>query len=137
MNPRSKYKTKQREILIDYFKTFPGVHINAGDVCEYFRSQGSPIGQATVYRQLEKLVDEGVLSKYVVDNNSPACFEYVGADSHEDAATCFHCKCRKCGKLIHMQCDELETIEAHLFEEHRFKLDPMRTVFYGLCENCI
>jgi Fur family ferric uptake transcriptional regulator len=58
MNSRSKYKTKQREILLDYFKLVPGVHITASDVCDYLKEHGAPIGKSTVYRQLESLVDE-------------------------------------------------------------------------------
>lgn len=137
MNPRPKYKTKQKEILLGYLETVPGVHITAGDVCEYFRERGTPIGQSTIYRQLESLVDEGIINKYIIDSGSPACFEYVGADSHEDAEICFHCKCEKCGRLIHLRCDELEGVQAHLLSEHSFKIDPVRTVFYGLCERCI
>ena len=137
MNSRSKYRTKQREQLLHYFETVPGVHITAGDVCAYFRQQGTPIGQATVYRQLERLVDEGIVNKYIIDGSSPACFEYVGTEIHEDAEPCFHCKCEKCGKLIHLHCEELEGIQAHLYQEHQFKLNPLRTVFYGLCDECI
>ena len=122
MNSRSKYKTKQREILIRYLESVPGVHITAGDVADYFRKQGSAIGQSTIYRQLESLVDEGIINKYVIDGNSP---------------TCFHCKCEKCGKLIHLHCDELEEIQEHLYAEHRFRMDPLRTVFYGLCDECL
>ncbi len=136
MNTRSKYKTKQREILLGYLETVPGVHITASDVCEYFKAQGAKIGQSTVYRQLESLVDEGIINKYIIDGNSPACFEYMGADSHEEAEVCFHCKCEKCGKLIHLHCDELEDIRVHLEQEHHFKMDPLRTVFYGLCDQC-
>ena len=136
MNPRSKYRTKQREMLMSYFELVPGVHFTAGDVCKYFKEQGVSIGQSTVYRQLESLVDEVIINKYIIDGNSPACFEYVGADSHEDTETCFHCKCEKCGRLIHLHCDELKGIQIHLHEEHRFNLNPMRTVFYGLCEDC-
>ena len=55
MPSKVKYRTKQREILLDYLKTIPGEHITAGDVCEYFREQGSAIGQSTIYRQLERL----------------------------------------------------------------------------------
>ena len=40
INSRSKYKTKQREILLDYFKSVPGVHITASDVCDYFKEHG-------------------------------------------------------------------------------------------------
>ncbi len=35
-----------------------------------------------------------------------------------------------------MHCDELEQIQGHLYEEHHFKLNPLRTVFYGICEEC-
>ena len=56
MNAKPKYKTKQREILLEHLKTIPGEHFTAGDICEYFKMQGSPIGQSTVYRQLEELV---------------------------------------------------------------------------------
>ena len=136
MNVRPKYRTKQREILLSYLEQVPGVHINVSDVCEYFRSQGSPIGQSTVYRQLECMVDEGIVSKYIIDANTPACFEYIGAHAHESGEVCFHCKCEKCGKLIHLHCEELESIQAHLLEHHGFTLNPMRTVFYGLCEEC-
>ena len=137
MNSRPKYKTKQLKILLEYLESHEGTHITANDVCEYFKAQGAAIGQSTIYRQLESLVDEGVINKYIIDANSPACFEYVGHDSHAEGEVCFHCKCEKCGKLIHLNCDEIVGFSAHLHDEHGFKLDPKRTVFYGLCEQCI
>ena len=136
MSTKTKYKTKQREILLTYLRTAPGEHFTAGDICEYFRSQASPIGQSTVYRQLEELVDEGILNKYVIDPTGPACFEYMEREDHCDDEVCFHCKCEKCGKLIHMHCDELKEIQRHLMTDHQFRLDPLRTVFYGVCEDC-
>ena len=98
MNSRSKYKTKQRDTLITYLQKVPGSHITAGDVCEYFRECGTPIGQSTVYRQLESLVDEGIVNKYIIDSTGPACFEYVGIESHGKGEVCYHCKCEKCQK---------------------------------------
>ena len=132
----STYKTKQREILLKYLEKHAGDHITAGDVCEYFKGQGASIGQATVYRQLEKLVDEGLLNKYIMEASGPACFEYVGMRVHKKGKTCFHCKCEKCGKLIHLHCEELEEMQGHLKEEHEFRLNPMRTVLYGICSEC-
>ncbi len=136
MNSRPRYKTKQKEILTEYFENLPGVHITASDVCEYFKKTGTPIGQATIYRQLENLVDEGIIRKYIVDSNSPACFEYTGGEFRVENGNCFHCKCEKCGKLIHLQCDELMFLKKHLKSEHNFRLDPLRTVFYGICDDC-
>lgn len=136
MNVRPVYKTKQKESLVKYLETVQGKHITAADVCEYFREQGNPMGQSTVYRQLERLVDEGVVNKYIVEN-SPACFEYVGTQSHCSDDVCFHCKCEKCGILIHLHCDELKELQAHLFAEHKFRMNPLRTVFYGICDACM
>ncbi len=137
MYSKTKYKTKQREILLDLFRSRPGQHITAADVCAYVKKSGETVGQSTVYRQLESLVDEGIINKYVIDANTPACFEYSGHESHEERKDCFHCKCEKCGKLIHLHCEEMTEIQAHLSKEHHFKLNPMRTVLYGLCEDCI
>ena len=135
MAERSKYKTRQSEFLLKYLKSRAGEHVTAGDVCAYFKRQGLPVGQSTVYRRLENLVDEGVIKKYALTGGS-ACFEYVGEDACEGPDHCFHCKCTGCGRLIHLHCEDLEEIQEHLLEEHGFRIDPMRTVFYGLCEDC-
>ena len=100
MSTRSQYKTKQREALFSYFASIPGQHFTVSDVCAYFRAQGCPIGMTTVYRQLDRMVDEGLVNKYIIDANTPACFEYIGEASHCTEETCFHCKCEKCGVLI-------------------------------------
>ena len=137
MSSRSKYKTKQRDTLLGYLQKSPGVHITAADVCEHFKEQGAGIGQSTVYRHLEALVDEGILNKYIIDEKSPACFEFVRPESHRGPGTCFHCKCEKCGKLIHLDCSVIAEIEKHLLEKHKFMLNPNRTVFYGICKECM
>jgi len=136
MAAKTGYKTKQKERLIEYLESNKGEHITVADVCDYFKNQGDAIGQTTVYRHLEKMVDEGLVNKYIIDGNTPACFEYMGEHTHEHVKTCFHCKCEKCGALIHLHCHELEEIKSHLMKGHGFMLDTKRTVFYGLCKDC-
>lgn len=131
---KTQYKTRQHDELIAYLSGVSG-HITAADVCDHFRSQGNPIGTATVYRQLEKMVDAGLVTKYNIDPNSPACFEFLGK-AHHSEEICYHCKCQQCGKLIHMHCDELPGLQKHIREDHGFIIDPMRTVFYGTCADC-
>lgn len=135
MSEKNPYKTRQREELLSYLRTTPSDHITVNDVCGHFRRCGCPIGTATVYRHLERMVDEGLVNKYIIDANSPACFEYVGAESHS-GENCFHCKCERCGRLIHLHCEELESLNAHIRAQHGFRINPLRTVFYGLCEEC-
>ena len=133
---KTTYKTRQREELLEYLKNLRGEHMTAAMVWEHFHSSGSSIGKATVYRRLEQLVEEGLVYKYVIDTNSPACFEYVPTESHEKHEVCFHCKCEKCGKLFHMHSEELEELQEELKANHRFSMDPRRTVFYGVCDAC-
>ena len=111
MADKSLYKTRQREELLEYLETVRNKHITVGDISAYFRDKGISMSVATIYRQLEKMVNEGIVSKYIIDANTPACFEYIADDDSHDRDICFHCKCEKCGKLIHLHCEELEDMQ--------------------------
>ena len=132
---KAPYKTKQQNLLFSYLQTMEGKHFTAEDVRLYFESKEIPIGIATIYRQLEKLVSEGKIQKYIIDEHSAACFEYSGENCMEKEIH-FHLKCEKCGRLIHLECDELEKAGKHLQSEHGFILNPLRTVIYGICTDC-
>ena len=138
MASKTSYNTRQREVILEHISAMPGAHFTVRDICQCLKEKGSPIGTTTVYRQLERMVAEGLVSKYIVDSNTPACFEYTGP-SHVRIReeVCFHCKCEVCGRLIHMHCDELEGIREHMLKHHSFSLNPLRTVFYGLCSDCM
>lgn len=133
---KGRYATRQRGELLAYLETVKGLHFTVQDVCAYFRMQGRPIGLTTLYRQLERMVEDGAVRKYIIDKTSPACFEYVGAKGGCPQPVCFHCLCERCGRLIHMKCEELEGIAAHLKAQHGFSVNPARTVFYGICADC-
>ena len=130
---KSQYKTHQRDEMIDCIRQMPRGHFTAADLADRLKSQGSSIGTTTVYRHLERLCEEGILIRHYIDENTPVCYEYTG---HAGTESCWHCKCTECGRLIHLHCDELEAIQSHLLEHHGFTLNPMRTVFYGLCGDC-
>ena len=132
---KAKYKTKQMTELLTYMKSVQGSHVTVNDICEYFSEKGITVGITTIYRQLERMVVEGTVAKYVVDGTSGACFEYTGGQQTEQE-NCYHCKCEKCGKLIHLHCGEVESLKQHMMEHHRFEMDALRTVFYGICEEC-
>ena len=132
----ANYKTKQMTELLTYMESVQGSHVTVNDICAYFGSRGISVGTTTVYRHLEKMVKEGLVAKYVVDGTSSACFEYIGRHEQNTPVSCYHCKCEKCGKLIHLQCSEVESLKQHMMEHHNFTMDPLRTVFYGICSDC-
>lgn len=136
MTRKAPYKTKQMTELLSYLKASSGEHVTVGDISNYFKQQGITVSTTTVYRHLEKMVEQGVVAKYVIDGTSSACFEYLGDMHQKEQAVCYHCKCEKCGKLIHLHCHEVAGLQQHMMEEHGFAMNSMRTVFYGTCAEC-
>lgn len=137
MARKTQYQTKQMAELKSYLQSLPvGSHVTVNDICAYFKDQGVTIGTTTVYRHLERMVAEGLVAKYTVDGTTSACFEYLGNQEQCHKPACVHCKCEKCGKLIHLHCHEMVSLEEHVLEHHGFEMNPVRTVLYGICEEC-
>ena len=133
---KAQYKTKQMTELLTYLQSVQGSHVTVSDICDYFAARGIAVGTTTVYRHLEKMVHEGIVVKYVVDGTSSACFEYLGQEEQCHKHICFHCKCEKCGKVIHLECEEMTHLGKHMLDDHGFQWDFTRTVFYGVCQEC-
>lgn len=132
MAQRTQYKTRQMNELLSYLKTVQGSHVTVNDIRSHFTQEGISIGTTTVYRLLERMVSQGVAAKYAVDGI--AYFEYTGGQS--DLPETYHCKCENCGKLFHLQCDEVAGLGQHILEHHGFEMNTVRTVFYGICGEC-
>lgn len=129
-----KYNTKQGESLLAFLIKNKDRHTSVQEIIGFLASEGTPMGTATIYRQLDKLVEEGLVRRYILDGKSGACYQYIG-----DADGChehYHLKCVCCGKLIHIDCDRLSDINRHIFEHHDFTVDSSQTVFYGKCAQC-
>ena len=136
MAKKTQYKTRQMTELLTFLKSVQGNHVTVSDICDHFQSEGIAVGTTTIYRNLEKMVKEGLVAKYVVEGTRSACFEYIGTLEGCERSVCYHCKCEKCGKLIHLHCEDVVKLEQHLMDSHGFRMDPCRTVFYGICEEC-
>ncbi len=129
-----KYKTKQQEMVLSYLKQHSHCHVTADRIYENLKSDGQQVGKTTVYRCLDRLIEEGEVRKYIVEDGMSACFQYISS-SHA-CKEHYHLKCCKCGELIHLSCDFLSKVAAHIYDEHQFVLDSSKTVFYGVCAKC-
>ncbi|MDO5136209.1 MAG: transcriptional repressor [Eubacteriales bacterium] len=136
MAVKAQYRTKQMLEILTYLESVQGDHVTASDICGYFREKGIHVGTTTVYRHLERMVGQGLVAKYTVDGTSSACFEYLGEGHGRKDQTCYHCKCEKCGKVVHLHCGEVESLRRHIQEHHGFSVNSLKTVFYGICQAC-
>lgn len=133
METNIKYKTKQREMILDYLKKNKAKHLKAEDVLNYFKTQNINIGKSTIYRYLDNLQKENTIRKYIIEEGCSSCYQYADEKCLEH----YHLKCSNCGKLIHFDCTYLKNIKKHFEKEHEFELDYSKIVFYGKCKKCL
>ena len=130
----SDYKTKQKDIILNFFIKNKNHHLTASDIINYLHIHDENVGSATVYRYLDKLVSKGMIRKYILDDRSGACYQYI--ENSDECLEHFHLKCIECGKLIHIDCDYMKSLDEHILQHHGFKVDNSRTVLYGICNSC-
>ena len=126
------YETKQSKLVYDLLEKNPHKHYFAEEVYFELIADGGHIGRTTVYRQLERLVTENKARKFISDNNGACCYQLLSDNCHNH----YHLKCSSCGELIHTECDFLDKLANHIFEDHKFTLDGSKTVLYGTCNKC-
>ena len=124
--PKVKYKTRQRDEILKYFMANGDKCLSAREVCAAVTA-----GEATVFRALASLTEDGLLKKFC--GESGECSYYQLNSCREDH---IHLKCEKCGRLIHMDCDFMNSIAEHFKNDHGFMLDCGKTVIYGMCSDC-
>lgn len=122
------YKTRQRDEIVEFFNSHRGKCYSAK---ELIKSGEVSSGEATIYRTLSKLANQGVLKKFT--DGEAACYQL---NESEECSRHFHLKCEKCGKLIHMDCDFMSEMKNHIEQSHNFYVDIGKTVIYGLCADC-
>ena len=125
------YNTKQKQILIDFFKKNTDKQYSIKEISDAIVQDN--IGKSTVYRLIDKMTEEGSIRRFRGSGKS-VLYQYVG--EHHECDSHFHLKCVECGLLIHLECDYMSSLNKHINEHHKFEIDTSKTIFYGMCSNC-
>lgn len=123
------YSTHQQKAILECIRRQNGC-FTAAELEEALRESGEKVGVATLYRHLEKLETQGMVHRITTDEG--ACWQCCDAEDHD----CFLLKCEHCGRIRHVDCEQLSPLYRHLEEEHHFSINPHKTMLYGLCESC-
>jgi Fur family ferric uptake transcriptional regulator len=131
----ANYHTRQGECILDYMRSLDGGHITVDQMARHFADEEKAVGQTTIYRHLEKMAAEGKIRKYTLGGGKGTCYQYINND--RQCREHFHLKCEICGGLIHTDCEMLDQVQRHLLGRHHFRIDMLKTVFYGTCKKCL
>lgn len=127
------YQTKQKDIILKCLSELPSQPFSAKDIYSVCKQNKTPVGLATIYRQLDCLIGEGKIKKIVADDNKGMHFQFLDTAAHSDA---FFLKCDQCGEITNAECGLLDKMAVHMSEEHGFQIDTTRSVLYGRCKKC-
>ncbi|MCD7824729.1 MAG: transcriptional repressor [Clostridiaceae bacterium] len=133
MNHAKTYHTKQQKTILQFIEQTEGKYITVSQIAKFLEQRGEPVGLTTIYRHMERFQKEGIVQKIMLDGNSGACFQYTAGKEEGQ----FLLKCEDCGHIMNMDCDHMKELYEHVLEEHHFNVNPHRTMFYGICENCL
>ncbi len=132
----AQYQTEQRKRLLAYMKLHSEEAYTIEEWCERLKAEPGSLpapGKSTIYRMIPKLVEEGLVKRFVKENSRTFLYQMMcgeHCDSH------LHMKCSVCGKLYHMDDRESEAFLVQVMKKHHFQIDEGRTVLLGQCEGC-
>jgi Fur family ferric uptake transcriptional regulator len=121
--------TKQRMQVLETFFENEG-HKNVDDVYRFVKKKNPKIGYATVHRTLSLLNKIGIIEATKIGSQK-ILYEHKYAHSHHD-----HLVCTKCGKIIEVESENLESLQNEIAKKNKFKVLDHKLIIYGLCRKC-
>ncbi len=131
---KGEYKTKSRNAIIEYLRDNADKRFTARDIVEALSEKDGGINRSTIYRNLERLCQEGKLIKYRETDINASCYQY--SERHAACHEHIHAECSSCGKIFHMKNEIFKTAEKKMKSEYGIDIDYGKTVITGLCDDC-
>lgn len=118
--------TRQKDIITDIMMKTKS-HPTAREICQLVKQIDSSIGQATVYRQLHRLLE----------NKKIRCVATINGEDHYDWITSFHAHfiCNRCHHIYDVVIDTKE--QKQLFQRMSHLVLDSNITAHGLCEKCL
>lgn len=134
MSRTDGYATKKRSYILKYFEENVNRDVCVADIELFLRENNEQTNVTTIYRYLEKLVDQGIVLKTLHGKKEQATFQYIAGK--KECHNHLHLKCQECGRIIHLDCGFMSTFKEHVVNGHGFYLDCSNSYLAGVCNQC-
>ena len=121
------YNTKQKDIILKVIRK----QEREFTIKDIYNELKNNTGLTTIYRMVDKMVEEKELNKFIGKNNI-TYYQYLEKCEHDNH---FYLKCDKCGCLVHIDCDCIEELSNHISKKHNFSLTD-HIIINGKCKKC-
>lgn len=104
-------------------------HPTADQVYDYIHTDYPQVGRRTVYRNLNKLSDNGMLFKIKM---------FGSADRFDHTLTPhYHFVCEKCGSFCDIDIPYMDDINHKYLNHGGRRINAHQIIFDGLCQDCL
>ena len=129
LRKRGMRVTSARLALLDEVFSQHG-HLDAEQLLERMRVYGHTISRATIYRNLELLVECGLVRKFRLGQDR-FLYEHVHPGQTHD-----HISCRECGQVVEFISSAIASELDEICRAHGFEPEENRVQVLGLCGIC-
>lgn len=129
LRSRGLRATAERRALIREIFAQHG-HIDADFILEAVHSRGLTISRATVYRNLDLLVQAGLAHKVRLNGRS-YLYEHLHSGQRHD-----HMACRSCGRMVEFVSPGITALLSEICRAHGFEGRQNQLQILGLCRSC-
>jgi len=105
------------------------VHLTSLQVFEEIRTRLPAVNLSTVYRSLERLVNQDKVSVSDMGTGS-AVYEILADGLHH------HLVCQGCSRVLTIGHDEVRDFFAAIQDKNRFDIVTNHLILFGYCEEC-
>ncbi len=120
--------TKQKQIIVEALKKNK-IHPTIQELYHKVHEMDPKVGQATVYRNVSKLVDEGKIIKIPTS---------LGIDHYDaDCNPHYHLLCTKCEKIYDIFDEDYYKLIKRVEGEYQIKIEKSTILFEGICDKCL
>lgn len=119
--------SKQREIILEYVKSVK-THPTAETIYEEVRKKDEKISLGTVYRNLDKLAENGIISRIKMANTKD---RFDG-----NVLNHYHGVCGKCGNIIDIFINYYKDIDKYVEKKANLDVLSHDIIFNVICNDC-
>jgi Fur family transcriptional regulator, ferric uptake regulator len=121
--------TRGRRRLLEQVLAVRG-HFDVDDLLGRLRRSGQAVSRATLYRNLPRLVESGLIHKVEMAHGQARYEVMIGRHHHD------HMVCLGCGRILEFESPEVERIQERVCRRKRFVMTGHTHQIRGYCESC-
>lgn len=124
--------TYQRKAILNVIMKYHMEHLSCEEIFNHVTKDYPEIGIATIYRTLQLFEKLNIVYRVNFDDGFSRYELNDGDGDHHH----HHLICLKCGKVLEVQMDLLESLEKEIERSGLFKIVDHSVKFYGYCKDC-